>query len=249
MGIYIAVISVTFLLAGCSSSDLNKDRKLWISIPQDLSGHEEKKRENKFFSNPLRDKTFPRKLTKDTLNKISELRWNELEGINEFLNIQTYFRKNYFNKNKHFDEIKVTTNKFGEKEIENAAINIIEQVKVAEPKDTLLSFGSDDGFIIYVNGDSVAGRYRPRGNHEHDDLIEVHLDEGVNYITYRIDQRFGNWSVNRSFYTLSRFNSFYDYNLVYTNLPVSSIVEDSQDSINLHPSGVHMDVIPKVEVQ
>ncbi|MEN9839088.1 MAG: hypothetical protein RL177_567, partial [Bacteroidota bacterium] len=65
-------------------------------------------------------------------------------------------------------------------------IYVTEEVWARNDTNLTLSLGSDDGFTLWLNGDSITTRQLGRGVRVHDDLIDLTLKKGKNTVRYRI---------------------------------------------------------------
>ncbi len=81
-------------------------------------------------------------------------------------------------------------------------------------KDTLvmLSFGSNDGARIWLNGERIWDYYEPRGLKADDDRIPVVLHKGKNKLLLKVEERGGSWAFCARFKALN-FNDINPFNV------------------------------------
>jgi len=131
-------------------------------------------------------------------------------------------------------------------------IYVTEEVWARNDTNLTLSLGSDDGFTLWLNGDSITTRQLGRGVRMHDDLIDLTLKKGKNTVRYRIDQRDGGWGLWRNWLTPAQRDSVlreFAYQ-IYSDLVETSILPDSvrQVSLTLDPRRL-VDTIHRITLQ
>jgi len=111
----------------------------------------------------------------------------------------------------------------------NRVVYFAEQVESDSPDSRILSVGSDDGFILWVNGDSVASIHKGRQLLPHDDLIPVKLKKGKNTFLFKVDQGTGDWALYRKFISVEKMKSVLLSNVseLYRDIPEWSILSDT----------------------
>jgi len=67
------------------------------------------------------------------------------------------------------------------------------EVDSVHARDTVLSFGSDDGIRIWLNGQEVFSREVARNYKEGSDTVAVHLNSGINRFLLKIDNYRNSW--------------------------------------------------------
>jgi HEAT repeat protein len=77
---------------------------------------------------------------------------------------------------------------------ENAVCYAYAEVKVAQEADARLHVGSDDGIVVWLNGERVHGINVPRGLKVGEDKVDVHVRNGTNTILIKVIQGPGDWS-------------------------------------------------------
>ncbi len=77
---------------------------------------------------------------------------------------------------------------------ENAVCYAYAEVKVAQEADARLHVGSDDGIVVWLNGERVHGINVPRGLKVGEDKVDVRLRSGTNAILIKVIQGPGDWS-------------------------------------------------------
>lgn len=121
----------------------------------------------------------------------------------------------------------------------DTSIYVSEELWAKNDTNLTLSLGSDDGFTLWLNGDSITSRQVGRGVRVHDDLIDLTLNQGRNTVRYRIDQRDGGWGLWRNWLTTSQRDSVlheFAYQ-IYSDVVETSILPDSvrHMTFNLDP--------------
>lgn len=111
----------------------------------------------------------------------------------------------------------------------NKVIYIAEIIEADSACKQILSFGSDDGIMIWVNGDSIITVHRGRAVKRNDDFVQVSLQKGKNIFLYKIDQGDGDWGLYRRLITEKALDLFYKQNavMVYSDIPESCIIPDT----------------------
>lgn len=115
-------------------------------------------------------------------------------------------------------------------------IYVSEVIWAEQETDLTLSLGSDDGFTLWLNGDSITSRHVGRGVRMHDDLIDLTLNKGQNTVRYKIDQRDGGWGLWRTWLTSAQRDSVireFAYR-IYSDVVETSILPDSVRHVTLN---------------
>lgn len=131
-------------------------------------------------------------------------------------------------------------------------IYVSEELWAKNDTNLTLSLGSDDGFTLWLNGDSITSRQVGRGVRVHDDLIDLTLNQGHNTVRYRIDQRDGGWGFWRNWLTFAQRDSVlheFAYQ-IYSDVVETSILPDSVRLVtfNLDPRRL-VDNIHRITLQ
>ncbi|MBC8043736.1 MAG: hypothetical protein IAF08_09865, partial [Rhizobacter sp.] len=77
----------------------------------------------------------------------------------------------------------------------NKVVYVAEIIVSDRAEKRVMSIGSDDGFSLWVNGDSVASVHKGRSIEPNADLIPVMLRQGKNVVLYKVDQGDENWGL------------------------------------------------------
>jgi HEAT repeat protein len=75
----------------------------------------------------------------------------------------------------------------------NAAVYAYNEISVDQEKDAVMNIGSDDGIVVWVNGEKVHATPGPRGLTVDQDKVNIHLKEGANTILAKILDQGGHW--------------------------------------------------------
>ncbi|MHC5012063.1 MAG: HEAT repeat domain-containing protein, partial [Planctomycetota bacterium] len=68
------------------------------------------------------------------------------------------------------------------------------EIVVRRERDAVLKLGSDDGVRVWVNGELVHTLFAPRGLTVDEDIVAIHLNEGVNTLLVKICELGGGWA-------------------------------------------------------
>jgi len=119
----------------------------------------------------------------------------------------------------------------------NKVVYVAELIESDRPETKILSIGSDDGIMLWVNGDSILTVHRGRAVRRNDDFAEVSLRKGKNVFLYKIDQGDGDWGLYRRLMSGESLNSFYQHNtaLVYSDIAETCILPDKARYLPLRP--------------
>ena len=82
-------------------------------------------------------------------------------------------------------------------EHENQVVYVAESIGEIQPGSTLV-LGSDDGLIVWLNGEKILERLIGRELHTKDELVPVHSDRRHNVFLYKINQGDGGWALSTS---------------------------------------------------
>lgn len=66
-------------------------------------------------------------------------------------------------------------------------------LEVPEATDAVLALGSDDGVVVWVNGEEVHRVSQGRSYSAKQDHVKIHLNQGVNELRLKINQGVGDW--------------------------------------------------------
>jgi len=119
----------------------------------------------------------------------------------------------------------------------NRVVYIAELIESESSGTRFLSIGSDDGFTLWVNGDSVASIHKGRQLLPHDDLVPVRLREGKNTLLFKVDQSTGDWALYRKFISIGKMESILLSKIpeLYRDIPEYCILPDTATCILLNP--------------
>jgi len=79
--------------------------------------------------------------------------------------------------------------------LENIAIYAYTEVTVDEAQDILLKVGSDDGVVVFLNGQKIHANNASRGVVVDQDVIEARLEAGTNRLLFKVLQGGGLWGL------------------------------------------------------
>ena len=149
------------------------------------------------------------KMNTPTLEKHTDLKWSKLKQ-----------NENYINFSEFFPDTSTT----------KSIVHLIDIVKVKHSGYYLISIGSDDGFQIWVNGDSLGTVDKGRNLNKDDNFVKVKLHKGNNKILYKVQNRRGVWSLYRKYSknTVKKINTE-----VYSDLLETCILNDKTKYINI----------------
>jgi len=109
---------------------------------------------------------------------------------------------------------------------DSSIVQIIDFVHVRESGSYIVSIGSDDGFYLNVNGDSIARLHKGRNLREDNNLVRVRFNKGLNIVYYEIENSSGNWGLIRKYNRIKnekiRLNT-----ALYFDIPEKCIVSDT----------------------
>jgi hypothetical protein len=77
---------------------------------------------------------------------------------------------------------------------ENAAAYALVWLDAPKPADAVLALGSDDGAVVWLNGERVHTNLVPRPYRAKADRVPLHLKAGRNQLLVKITQGMGDWS-------------------------------------------------------
>lgn len=111
-------------------------------------------------------------------------------------------------------------------------IYIIDKIYSKKPTTLLISCGSDDGLLVYIDTLLIHTNHKPRSLKMNMDFIRVNLDSGTSVISYKIDQGDGAWGLFRTYNKFSHelLNILYSRNiqLHLSDLGRRSILEENE---------------------
>jgi hypothetical protein len=70
---------------------------------------------------------------------------------------------------------------------------LADYIEVDQPQKVSFGIGSDDGYILWVNGEFVSAHHIHRGATLDDDFVPVALRKGTNLILMKVDTDLGGW--------------------------------------------------------
>lgn len=79
--------------------------------------------------------------------------------------------------------------------LDNVCAFAYAEVTVAEAKDVLLKLGSDDGVVVYLNGQKIHANNATRGLKPDQDVVQTRLEAGTNRLLFKILQGKGQWAL------------------------------------------------------
>ncbi len=85
-------------------------------------------------------------------------------------------------------DLRKTVNEHG-----HAAAYAYNEITVDQEQDTVMKIGSDDGIVVWVNGEKVHATPGPRGLTVDQDKADIHLQKGKNTILAKILDQGGYW--------------------------------------------------------
>ncbi|MFZ2323374.1 MAG: hypothetical protein WAV89_06740 [Ignavibacteriaceae bacterium] len=120
------------------------------------------------------------------------------------------------------------------KEINNKIVYLAEVIE--NPKDEIkfLSIGSDDGFVLWLNGDSVYSHHEGRSMYPNSDIVPLKLKKGNNVLLFKVDQSFGGWSLYYNFITQDEFDNKF-FSEIYSDILDACILPDTSTEILVKP--------------
>lgn len=163
------------------------------------------------------------KMNTELLNVKTGINWKKYNNTISTLNFNKFF--------KHLANAKGF--------VENKIVYVLETLVTGSEKEIILSIGSDDGFKLWVNGDSTATVHKGRGLRLHSNMYPIKLKKGYNYIIYKVGQGKEAWELWRKYLTREAVNrvildNMYD---MYSDIPESCILPDSTTTLPLKPDG------------
>jgi len=181
-------------------------------ITDSLSGRRETFSQVSFKTSAVQPSSFSRNGVR-LLNNLSGLIWKPFQSKDSVLQLDRMLRSG-----------------------DNQIAYIAERVEMPCDTSLYLSLGSDDGFILWVNGDSIASHSIGRSVHPDDELIPVHLHRGANVMLYKVTQRDGSWGLFRAFRTKKQAGTILNTKLptMFGDLPQSCILADSASWLHLN---------------
>gem|GEM_PF-3407654 len=181
-------------------------------IPDSLSGRRETFSQVSFNTSAVQPSSFSRDGVR-LLNNLSGLIWKPFQSKDSVLQLDRMLRSG-----------------------DNQIAYIAERVEMPCDTSLYLSLGSDDGFILWVNGDSIASHSIGRSVHPDDELIPVRLHQGANVLLYKVTQRDGSWGLYRAFRTKKQAMVILQTKIpvMFGDLPQSCILEDSESWLHLN---------------
>jgi hypothetical protein len=127
------------------------------------------------------------------------------------------------------------------KEDKNRVVYIAEQIEADSAETKILCLGSDDGFVLWLNGDSLAGTHSGRVVFPYDDLVPVKLRKGKNILLYKVEQSTEAWKLFRKLIPLEKLESVLTFIMpnLYGDVPESCILPDNMTYIQIKENKNH----------
>jgi hypothetical protein len=216
------MLIISILLLDCSRTN-NSTYNIYISEPiinRDDSNYDTHDNYCKGFvcnqfNIKLIDTTLFKYETINLLKKITHLNWRAYAINDSIININKILSSN--------------------EDDTNRVVYIIEIIESRLEEDKILSIGSDDGFKLWVNGDSVATSHKGRQLLPNDDFVRINLKKGKNILIYKIDQGTGDWAIYRKIISNNQVKNIIESQVpeIYSDLPESCIFQDTCTGIFL----------------
>lgn len=151
-------------------------------------------------------------LTVEKLESATRLKWREIKSRDSVINFNHLFTEN--------------TNK---------VVYVAECITAERVETGVLSLGSDDGFTLWANGDSLTSTHKGRNTDMHSELIPVSLRQGKNVLLYKIDQGEGGWNLFRKFLSATELRRVLSEKAadIYKDVPESCILPDTSNYLSL----------------
>lgn len=222
--IFLFILSV-LLLPSCSKKNAQlKKNSILVSEPllNRINDNEDKHDQDcigfytQHFPPSLLNSSFFNIDSLGSLEQKTGLRWNVISSDDSVINFLHIFNTN--------DDT-------------NRVAYIAELIESEFADTRFLSVGSDDGFTLWVNGDSVASIHKGRQLLPHDDLIPVRLRAGRNTLLFKVDQSTGDWALYRKFISMEKMESILLSKIseLYRDIPECCILPDTATYILLNP--------------
>jgi predicted esterase len=146
----------------------------------------------------------------------------------------------FFDFNKFFIKLSLDSkqdtliNKQVPKEIINKVVYLAEVIENSKDEIKFLSIGSDDGFVLWLNGDSVYSHHEGRSMYPNSDIVPLKLKKGYNVLLFKVDQSFGGWSLYYNFITKDEFDNKF-FSEIYSDILDACIIPDTSTEILVKP--------------
>lgn len=162
----------------------------------------------------------------NSLKTSTGINWYLVKKKEPFFNFNKFFTDTSQNINKDFIENKSEL----PKEINNKIVYLAEVI--SNPKDEIkfLSVGSDDGFTLWLNGDSIYSHHEGRSMFPNSDIIPINMKRGANVLLFKVDQSFGGWSLFYDFVTKDMFEKRF-FSEIYSDILEACIIPDTSSQI------------------
>jgi len=164
----------------------------------------------------------------EQIKSISHLNWNQIDGLDSIIE---------FNK-----MVKPDT---------NSVVYVLEIIQMENPETRILSIGSDDGIMIWLNGDTLLNSHKGRRILPFDDVLTLSLKKGVNTFLYKIDQTTGGWGLYRKWISKIELQQELSHRIseLYSDLPLSCILPDTATYLNLKTnSKIRSDIFHQINI-
>lgn len=165
----------------------------------------------------------------NTLIEQTGIKWHLVDKNEPFFDFNKFFI-NLFLASKQDTLINIKP----PKEINNKIVYLAEVIE--NPKDEIkfLSIGSDDGFVLWLNGDSVYSHHEGRSMYPNSDIVPLKFKKGFNVLLFKVDQSFGGWSLYYNFITKDEFDDKF-FSEIYSDILDACIIPDTATQILIKP--------------
>lgn len=172
------------------------------------------------------------------LEQLTNLKWNVIQTKNKMIDFNKYFNHDTTELNP---------------EIKNKAVYVLESYPSDKDQEGYLSIGSDDGFSLWVNGDSLLTVHKGRSLTADEDIIPIRLKKGDNIFMYKIEQGYGAWKLYRRLLNRTKYLELLKSSAeekMYYDLPESCIIADNSNFITLKKnSNTKYDSLNTIEIR
>jgi predicted esterase len=116
---------------------------------------------------------------------------------------------------------------------ENKVVYLLELQVNPKQKKQILSLGSDDGLMVWHNGQKIYEIHKGRSTHPDDGFAMVSLTQGINTFLYKIDQGDGGWSLYRRMQDSIHVQKVIKRNAydIYSDLPEKCIFKETDEQL------------------
>lgn len=162
----------------------------------------------------------------NSLKTSTNINWHIVKKKEPFFNFNKFFTDT--SKNNSSDSIENKSEP--PKEIKNKIVYLAEVIFNSENEIKFLSVGSDDGFTLWLNGDSVYSHHEGRSMFPNSDIVPIQMKKGDNVLLFKVDQSFGGWSLYYDFVTKDMFEKRF-FSEVYSDILEACIIPDTSTQI------------------